>query len=37
MALLAVDLEMFEGSAYHVMRYNVNACRRQSSRDHWLM
>lgn len=25
------------GSAYHVMRYNDRACRRQSSRVHWLI
>lgn len=25
------------GSAYHVIRYNERACRRQSSRVHWLM
>jgi hypothetical protein len=37
MALLVADLDVMGGSAYHVMRYNVNACRRQSSRDHWLM
>lgn len=35
--LLEEDCVEGWGSAYHVMRYKDRACRRQSSRVHWLM